>query len=352
MSESINTNDSIVSSIKLVVGAISRNHHVLIKLSEDSDALIVPVTQQECIKTIRGFQQPWGVAINCNGQVIVVEGRDMDDGSESEQQGNDLCRVSICGSQGQLMWSFGRKGSRAGEFHSPRGVGVDGENNIYVVDKINCRIQKFSPKGEYITSVGVKGHGKLQFDWPKGIGIHPYTKNVYVTEANNHRLQILTPDLEVFVGKVGAEDANGKPRCGSGDGEFNTPLGVAFDKAGLVYVTDAINDRIQVFTEDGRFITKFGRKGSGDEEFDFPSAVCIDKNDMLYVTEVDNCRISVFQIVRKGPSPVTSPAAQFQPGNQNPPDGPPNDVSLKFVTKFGYRPGSEYHGGIALLQEE
>ena len=69
----------------------------------------------------------------------------------------------------------------------PRGVAIDEEDNIYVVDKMNSRIQKFSPSGEHLASVGKKGNGELEFDWPKAISIHPHTKNVYVTEANNHK---------------------------------------------------------------------------------------------------------------------------------------------------------------------
>ena len=90
------------------------------------------------------------------------------------------------------------------------------------MDKLTSRIQKFSPNGDHSATVGTKGYGKLKYDWPKGIGIHPYTKNVYITEASKHRVQILTPDF-TCLGKVGAEDREGKSRFGNGDGEFNTP---------------------------------------------------------------------------------------------------------------------------------
>ena len=167
-----------------------------------------------------------------------------------DQDGDCILILSL---KGEKISSFGPKGERDGEFNMPRGVAVDDEDNIYVVDKVNSRIQKFSPSGKHLASVGKKGNGELEFDWPKSISIHPRTKNVYVTEANNYRVQILKPDL-TFVHKFGAVDKEGKPRMGTGSGEFNIPLGVAFDKAGRVYITDGPNDRIQVFTESGEYI--------------------------------------------------------------------------------------------------
>ncbi|MFH0847040.1 MAG: hypothetical protein V1894_03145 [Chloroflexota bacterium] len=45
---------------------------------------------------------------------------------------------------------------------------------------------------------------------------------------------------------------------GSGDGQFNLPSGIAVDPAGNVYIADQYNHRIQKFTSNGTFITKWG----------------------------------------------------------------------------------------------
>ena len=48
---------------------------------------------------------------------------------------------------------------------------------------------------------------------------------------------------------------------GSGDGQFLYIESFAFDGQGRLLVTDALRSDVQVFTPDGRFITKFGGKG-------------------------------------------------------------------------------------------
>ena len=385
---------------KLVVGAVSGKANVLIEVEDRDPVILSPQceTGAVLVKTIKDLQQAWGVAVNHKDQLIVVEGRDKENISQNgtaesscdasnskrdksnesihtDSSGNKSNgdrgggRVSIFTSQGEFIKSFGKKGSHDGEFNAPRGVAVDDEDNIYVVDKLNSRIQKFSSNGDHIVSVGTQGYGELNFDWPKGIGIHPYTKYVYVTEANNHRVQILKPDL-TYHGMIGAKDENGKPIFGDASGEFNTPLGVTFDKAGRVYVTDAINNRVQVFTEEGEFIGSFG-----DGMLKFPGGICIDENDILYVTEVDNYQVSVFRITDSAQyafqllcapynasSSSSSPhAAGFSSTSRSVLSSP---LSIHasysysqptFLTTFGkgpnMRPRPYYHGGIAINKQ-
>jgi hypothetical protein len=47
------------------------------------------------------------------------------------------------------------------------------------------------------------------------------------------------------------------------------PGDLAFDHAANVYILDGGNNRIQKFTSDGKFITKWGSQGSGDGQFRF-----------------------------------------------------------------------------------
>ena len=223
------------------------------------------------IKTISGLNEPWGVAVNKRGEVIVAEcGRHC---------------VSIFSPTGEKLQLFGSQGSRHGQFNEPCGVAMDDDGNILVVDSNNHCIQKFTSEGKFITAVGKRGIQPLKFNCPYGITIHPLNKKVYVADNCNHRIQILNSDL-TFSSSFGSQ--------GSDNGQFQYPWDVTFDSTGNVYVADSGNDRIQVFTAEGELLRKFGKKGSGNGELNCPSSISIDSDNVVYVTEDDNHRVSVF----------------------------------------------------------
>ena len=106
---------------------------------------------------------------------------------------------------------------------------------------------------------------------------------------------LVAPDGSIFVAQGHTNDYKGNPRVikfdakgkfikqwgssGTGPGEFGMPHCLAMDSKGNLYVGDRDNNRIQVFTQDGKLLgqlTQFGR----------PSGIVIDRNDMIYVTEL------------------------------------------------------------------
>ena len=60
-----------------------------------------------------------------------------------------------------------------------------------------------------------------------------------------------------------------------GDGQFTAPAGVAVASDGSVYVTDSGNHRIQKFTSEGVFVSKWGTEGTGDGQFIQPATVAV-----------------------------------------------------------------------------
>ena len=73
--------------------------------------------------------------------------------------------------------------------------------------------------------------------------------NVYVADNLNNRVQVFSPD-GIYLTQWGT--------YGSGDGQFSGPFGVAVDAGGRVYVADTYNHRIQVFEGDGTYVTQWG----------------------------------------------------------------------------------------------
>ena len=81
---------------------------------------------------------------------------------------------------------------------------------------------------------------------------------------------------------------------GSGNGELNTPTSIGIDSDNVVYVTEAGNNRVSVFTCEGKFLTSFGSYGSGPGQFSGPRGIALDKNGVVYVSDINNNRLQLF----------------------------------------------------------
>jgi hypothetical protein len=56
----------------------------------------------------------------------------------------------------------------------------------------------------------------------------------------------------------------------------------------------ATNNRLQLFTAEGKYLTGFGAKGVGEGEFQLPHGLAIDSQGFLYVVDTRNHRIQKF----------------------------------------------------------
>ena len=81
---------------------------------------------------------------------------------------------------------------------------------------------------------------------------------------------------------------------GSSIGMLNGPYGVAVNGRDEIAVTDARNNRVQVFSSDGTYLRSFGRKGDKQGEFSFPVGIAFDKNSRSIVVDKNNHRVQLF----------------------------------------------------------
>jgi DNA-binding beta-propeller fold protein YncE len=72
---------------------------------------------------------------------------------------------------------------------------------------------------------------------------------------------------------------------GDGVGEINYVKGIAVSSAGLIYATDSLNGRINIFDGEGTFIRSFGTVGDNPGEFSDVGPICIDAAGNLYVSD-------------------------------------------------------------------
>ncbi|XP_038268679.1 tripartite motif-containing protein 3 isoform X2 [Dermochelys coriacea] len=131
----------------------------------------------------------------------------------------------------------------------PKGVAVDRNGHIIVVDNKACCVFIFQSNGKLVTKFGSRGTAERQFagtlDGPHFVAVN--NKNeIVVTDFHNHSVKVYSADGE-FLFKFGSH--------GEGNGQFNAPTGVAVDSNGNIIVADWGNSRIQVFDSSGSFLS-------------------------------------------------------------------------------------------------
>ena len=252
-------------------------HHLHVKVHDinvpsspiEIHVSVFPKMRGRPVKIITRLLEPCGIDVTDDGLMIV-----------SEYYGH--C-ISVLDREAKKINSFKR--TKKGQFYHPSGIAVTPNRTILVGDSYNHQVKELTMKGECIACVGKSGDGPLQFQYPKGIVINKATGQIYIADNNNHRIQVLNPDL-THHNTFGSK--------GSKQGQFNHPEDVTLDSHGFVYVTDTSNHRIQKFTSKGIFAAAFGSKGSLPGQLSHPIGIAVDDNDLLYIAESTNHRISIF----------------------------------------------------------
>jgi sugar lactone lactonase YvrE len=139
---------------------------------------------------------------------------------------------------------------------------------------------------EFVRQIGSFGTGDGQFYYPTYVALDT-EGNIYVVDPDSVtcRIQKFTPDGS-YITKWGS--------YGTDNGQFRFPKGIAIDQSGYVYVADSQNGRIQKFTSNGGFVTKWGTIGSGDGEFSNPNGISVDPDGNICVLDASNGRIQKF----------------------------------------------------------
>lgn len=223
------------------------------------------------------FRSPQGIAVGLSNEVFVVDALRHD--------------VQKFDSNGMYLGSWGGQGSLPGQFSVPYGIATAPDGTVYV-SALDRRIQYFTPNGDYIGGWGTVGvtEGLVLDVAPDG--------SVYVADAEDNRIQRFTAD-GVFLLEWGTRcelAAGAGGGCiGQGQGQFNSPRGIAVDSDGNVYVSDSLNDRVQKFDGNGTFLGMWGwGPSSGDGQFRNPRGLSTDTSGGVYVTDLFNDRVQKF----------------------------------------------------------
>ena len=188
-------------------------------------------------------------------------------------------------------------GNGANQFRGATAVYVDAAGYIYVSDYYNNRVQKFPPGSTSatngVTIAGGNGGGLLS---PEGV-TGDAAGNIYVADAGNYRIQMFPAGSTSSTNGTTVAGGNGQ---GSAANQLNLPWSLAVDAGGNLYVSDEINDRIQMFpagsTSATNGITVAGGNGhaAGADQLSYPSGIYLNSANELYVLDYGNYRVQKF----------------------------------------------------------
>lgn len=201
------------------------------------------------------FNYPTGMAVDSNGVLFIAD-----------SYNHRVQRITPDGGVSPL----GGRGAGRGQFLSPQGVATDPSNSFYVVEQGNHRVQKYSHDGTLLLTFGRMGTRDGEFRGPTGIAVAPHTGDIYVADAGNNRVQRFDP-AGYFMMAIASP-------MRVGTAPFS-PQAVAVDHEDTLYAADPFTGRVWRFDALGR------SAGSVMVSFHQPRALACGSDSLLYVAD-------------------------------------------------------------------
>ena len=260
-------------------------------------------------------QSPYGLAVDpTDGSLYIAD--------------TDQYQVVKVGPTGQWVLSWGVQGSGPGKFLYPSRIAVDSAGKVFVADTWdnNIVMDQVDDSTKTVTELGQFGSfgsGNGQFKQPHGMAFYyggpgAADDKLFVVDTNNKRIEVFD-DNGNFLSSFGKAKTSG--------GQFTGDLrGIAIDQAhGWVYIVDAAGNNIDKYDVNGNYLLSFGTTGSGNGQFsDGGREITVDGDGNVWVGDMPNFRAQKF-------SPTGQYLLQVPTTPAPPPTGGfngPRDVAL------------------------
>jgi DNA-binding beta-propeller fold protein YncE len=213
---------------------------------------------------------PYGVAVDSKGRLYVADSK--------------VLAVFIFDTQTKDVELI-KNGVHA-RFGWITGLVIDDADRLYVADSKMRRVLVFDPQHKVEGSIS---EGMVS---PGGMAIDTENRFLYVADAELD--QVLVYDADPPYKLLRRIGTGGKEHTLTTPGDFARPTNVAVDKEGNLYVSDTLNDRVEIFDAEGTFIRTFGKAGDGPGYFARPKGIAIDGDGHVWVADAVQNRVQVF----------------------------------------------------------
>jgi len=165
------------------------------------------------------------------------------------------------------------------ELGAPVDVTVDRNGQVYLVDSGRRGVLRFTPDLE-------KADILIADDRARFTGIALSDDAIFLADAEAHCIQVYTLDGK-FVRKIG--------RRGTALGEFNYPTGISCRGDRLI-VLDTMNFRVQIMDLNGTPVCSFGQPGRGGGDFSKMKGLVVTLSGLIFVSDVEFDNVQVFDM--------------------------------------------------------
>jgi DNA-binding beta-propeller fold protein YncE len=165
------------------------------------------------------------------------------------------------------------------------GLAIDDDDRLFVADGKMRRVLILNAKHE------VEGQISEGLVDPVGVALDTANRFLYVVDTQQDQVLVYDADSTKLLRRIGT---GGKNHFLTTPGDFGAPQGVAVDQDGNVYVTDTLNNRVEIFDADGNFISLFGKHGDGPGCFARPKGIAVDSDGHVWVADEMVDRLQVF----------------------------------------------------------
>jgi DNA-binding beta-propeller fold protein YncE len=160
-----------------------------------------------------------------------------------------------------------------------------------VTESLHVIYQFDADTGKLQKTIGKRGRGDLEFNLPKGIALDK-DGLLYVVDSGNFRVQIIDPDKNVMLSEFGS--------VGRTMGAFSRPKDIAVDSEGLIYVSDAAFGNFQIFNQQGQLLLFVGERNSEFKPGNFMlnSGIAVDEDGRVLMADQFFRKIDIFRPAR------------------------------------------------------
>jgi len=175
---------------------------------------------------------------------------------------------------------------REARFGLVNGLAMDDNDRLFVSDTKLRHVVVFNSKH---TQEAIVGSGVLLN--PCGMAIDRENRFLYVVDTERDQVVVFDADNYKVLRTIGT---TGKRHTLTDAGNFSLPTNAAVDSDGNLYVTDTLNNRVEVFDAEGNFISQFGKAGDGPGRFARPKGIAVDRDGHIWVVDEVQSRVQVF----------------------------------------------------------